>query len=91
LIFLAALVGIAITGGAIYGSFYKVTSPTILAPWYAIIWLAIGLIVAFVSKGRKQASMHLPDLAANPDLARAEPLTVMDASGHILGTQAQHE
>jgi amino acid transporter len=91
MIFLAALVGIAITGGAIYGSFYKVTSPTITAPWYAIIWLAVGLVVAFAAKGRKPASMHLPDLAANPDLARTEPLTVADASGHLLGTQAQHE
>ncbi len=63
LIFFAALVGIAITGGAIYGSFYKVTSPTIVAPWCALIWLAVGLIVAFASKGRTQASMHLPDLA----------------------------
>jgi amino acid transporter len=81
LIFFAALVGIAITGGAIYGSFYKVTSPTIVAPWCALIWLAVGLIVAFASKGRTPASMHLADLAANPDLARTEPLTVGDASG----------
>jgi amino acid transporter len=83
LIFFAALVGIAITGGAIYGSFYKVTSPTIVAPWCALIWLAVGLLVAFASKGRTQASMHLPDLAANPDLARTEPLTVVDASNNL--------
>ena len=85
LIFLAALVGIAITGGAIYGSFYKVTSPTIIAPWCALIWLAVGLIIAFASKGRTQASMHLPDLAANPDLARTEPLTVVDGIGRLPG------
>jgi hypothetical protein len=41
------------------------------------------LVVAFVSKGRKPASMHLPDLAAIPDLARTEPLTVMDSSGQV--------
>jgi amino acid transporter len=89
LIFLAALVGIAIAGGAIYGSFYKVTSPTIVAPWCALIWLAVGLIVAFASKGRTQASMHLADLAANPDLARTEPLSVPDASGNLRATPTE--
>jgi amino acid transporter len=91
LIFLAALVGIAIAGGAIYGSFYKVTSPTIIAPWCALVWLAVGLLVAFATKGRTQASLHLSDLAANPDLARTEPLTVADASSHFPATSTEQE
>jgi hypothetical protein len=31
----SAVIGIVITAGAIFASFYKVTSPTILAPWFA--------------------------------------------------------
>jgi amino acid transporter len=73
LIFLAALLGIAITGGAIFGSFYKVTDPTLYAPAFALIWLALGVVVAFVAKGRNPASMHLADLGENPELARMDP------------------
>jgi amino acid transporter len=78
---IAAVVGIVITGGAIWASFYKVTSPTILAPEFALIWLGVGIVAAFVTKGRTPASMQLPDLAANPDLARLEPLAVVDPAG----------
>ena len=59
---LAAIVGLALTGGAIYGSIYKVPSPTKLAPYYAIAVFVIGLIVSFVVKGREPASQALPDL-----------------------------
>jgi amino acid transporter len=59
---LAALVGIALSLGAIYGSFYKVTSPTLLAPWFAVSWLVIGLIVTLLVKGRAPASGVLEDL-----------------------------
>ena len=58
----ASIVGILITGAAIFGSFYKVPSPTILAPWYALIWFVIGLIVMFIAKGREPASQALSDL-----------------------------
>jgi hypothetical protein len=58
----AALVGIAITAGAIFGSFYKVTSPTLLAPWSAVIWFAIGLVYMALVKGREPASDALADL-----------------------------
>jgi hypothetical protein len=61
-VIVASLVGIAITGAAIFGSFYKVPSPTILAPWYALIWGAIGLILMFAVKGREPASDALADL-----------------------------
>jgi amino acid transporter len=61
-VIVASLVGIAITAAAIFGSFYKVPSPTILAPWYALAWGVIGLVVMFAVKGREPASDALADL-----------------------------
>lgn len=60
----AGLLGILITGAAIYGSFYQVPSPTILAPIYALVWGAIGLVYMLLVKGREPASEALPDLRA---------------------------
>jgi amino acid transporter len=60
----AALVGIVITGAAIFGSFYKVPSPTLIAPWAAVIWFVIGLVVMLAVKGREPASQALEDLHA---------------------------
>jgi amino acid transporter len=62
---IAAIVGIALTGGAIYGSFYKVQSPTLLAPWFALAWLAVGLLVTLAVKGRAPASETLADLRSD--------------------------
>lgn len=59
---ISVILGIVITGGAIFASFYKVPSPTVLAPWYAVIWFAVGLVVMFVAKGREPASRVLGDL-----------------------------
>ena len=56
------ILGIVITGAAIFGSFYKVPSPTVLAPWYAVIWFVVGLVLMAVSKGREPASVALDDL-----------------------------
>ena len=61
---IAAIIGLLITGAAIFGSFYKVPSPTILAPWYAVIWFVLGLIVMVVWKGREPASKVLADLSS---------------------------
>jgi amino acid transporter len=61
-VIVAALVGIVITAAAIFGSFYKVTSPTLLAPWSAVIWFAIGLVYMALVKGREPASDALADL-----------------------------
>jgi amino acid transporter len=63
-IIVAAVVGIVITGGAIFGSFYKVTSPTIEAPWYALALLVIGFASTFVLRARESASSKLADLSA---------------------------
>jgi hypothetical protein len=59
---IAALVGIVITAAGIFGSFYKVTSPILLAPWSAVIWFAIGLVYMALVKGREPASDALADL-----------------------------
>ena len=61
---IAAILGIAISGGAIYGSFADVTQPTLLAPIYALAWFAIGFILTLVARGRAPASQVLPDLRA---------------------------
>jgi hypothetical protein len=61
-IVIAAILGIAITGAAIFGSFYKVPRPTILAPIYALVWAALGLVYMIVVKGREPASDALADL-----------------------------
>jgi amino acid transporter len=61
---MSAIIGILITGGAIFGSFYKVTSPTILAPWFALGLLVIGFASTWVLRARDSASSQLPDLKA---------------------------
>jgi amino acid transporter len=47
-IWLAALIGIAVTGGAIYGAIYKVPSPTINAIYGALLIFAGGLVMAVI-------------------------------------------
>jgi ABC-type polysaccharide/polyol phosphate export permease len=58
----SAVIAILITAGAIFGSFYKVTSPTIYAPWLALAVLVIGLLSTFVTPSRRSASRELSDL-----------------------------
>ncbi len=50
------------TGGSDLGSFYKVTSPTLLAPIYALVWFGVGLVYMLAVKGREPASQALGDL-----------------------------
>jgi hypothetical protein len=60
----SAVLGTLITAGAIFGSFYKVTSPTIWAPWLALALLAVGFISTFALRAREPASTQLADLSA---------------------------
>jgi len=60
----SAVIGILITGGAIFGSFYKVTSPTIEAPWFALGLLVIGFASTWMLRAREPASTQLADLSA---------------------------
>jgi amino acid transporter len=66
-IWIAALIGIAVTGGAIYGAFYQVKSPTLLAPIYALILFGIGLIASIAFKGRQPARVALPELRTHQE------------------------
>lgn len=65
---IAAILGLLITGAAIFGSFYKVPKPTILAPEYAVVLLVIGIVVAALVKGRAPASGVLADLSSGGDV-----------------------
>jgi amino acid transporter len=58
-----AVIGILITAAAIFGSFYKVTSPTIWAPWLALALLVVGFASTFVLRARQAASSQLADLS----------------------------
>ncbi len=62
---LAVILGIAVTAGGIFGSFYKVTSPTLLAPWSAVAWGVLGVLYMLLVKGREPASSALEDLRSD--------------------------
>jgi len=64
---IAAILGLLISGAAIFGSFYKVPSPTILAPVYALGLFVVGLVAAVLVKGRAPASGVLADLSSGGD------------------------
>ncbi len=64
---IAAILGLLISGAAIFGSFYKVPSPTILAPEYALVLFVVGIVVALLVKGRAPASSVLADLSSGGD------------------------
>jgi amino acid transporter len=49
-IYLAAAVGIVVTGAALFGSIYKVASPLSWAPWTALIVFGIGLVAALINR-----------------------------------------
>jgi amino acid transporter len=58
----SVILGVAITAGGIFGSFYKVPSPTLIAPWAAVIWFVLGLVYMLAVKGREPAAAALEDL-----------------------------
>jgi amino acid transporter len=64
-IIVSAVIGIAITGGAIFGSFYKVTRPTIYAPWFALALLVIGFASTWMVRARRSARTELADLTTH--------------------------
>jgi amino acid transporter len=47
-LYIACFVGFCVTVAAIYGAVYKVTAPTVYAPYAAIVILIVGLIAAAV-------------------------------------------
>ncbi|MGH3153849.1 MAG: APC family permease [Streptosporangiaceae bacterium] len=72
-VWLAVIVSLLVTGGAIYGSIYKVSRPTVLAPYAAIGWFVVGLVVAMLVRGRPQASQTVADLGETPESAIGQP------------------
>jgi hypothetical protein len=64
LVYLAALVGIVITGAAVFGAVYQVQAPTIYAAYAGLGTFVVGLVLAFVAPGRASASSHFRELAA---------------------------
>jgi amino acid transporter len=62
---LSVILGVAITAAGIFGSFYKVTSPTLLAPWAAVLWGVLGVLYMLAFKGREPASQALEDLRSS--------------------------
>jgi len=75
---IAALIGVAISVAAVFGGIYKQPSPFNLVWEYVAVWAVLGLIVAFVMKGRAPASSVLDELRSdeadgiNPAGVRAE-------------------
>jgi amino acid transporter len=69
-LYVAVLLGVAITVAGIYGSFYKVTSPFLIAPWAALAWFVVGLVFMFaIVKGRPPASETLTDLRSDGEVS----------------------
>jgi amino acid transporter len=63
---LAAVLGMAIATGAVFGGIYKQPNPTSLV-WISVAaWAAIGVVVAFAVRGRDSAATVLTDLRS-PD------------------------
>ena len=94
---ISAVVGILVTGGAIFGSFYKVTNPTILAPWFAVVLFGLGLAGTGLWPGRPAASLELADLSsaasAGPGLqsAAAGAVATKAEAGRAMATRASSE
>ena len=64
---IAALIGLAVAVGAIYGSIYKVLPPFDRIWLWGVAWAALGLLVAIAVKGREPARLALPDLSTGEE------------------------
>ena len=71
-VYLASIVGIAVTGAAIFGSFYHVTAPVIYAPYAALAILVLGFVLAFTHREDGAASGATASAPAAAATAAAE-------------------
>jgi amino acid transporter len=71
-VYLASVVGIAVTGAAIFGSFYDVTAPVIYAPYAALALLALGLVLAFAHRDEGDVPVGPADVTAPVSAVPAE-------------------
>jgi amino acid transporter len=62
-VYLAATVGILVSGAALFGSVYKVTAPTIWAPYAGIGVFILGFLLTMVFPGRARAVTRFDELA----------------------------
>ncbi|MGZ4151227.1 MAG: APC family permease [Actinomycetota bacterium] len=62
----AALIGVALAAGAVFGGIYKQPNPFDLVWIYVAGWLILGIIVTSLVKGREPASQVLADLSSGP-------------------------
>jgi amino acid transporter len=62
LLYAAVLVSLVVTGGAIFGAWYQVPTPTVWAVYVAIAIFLIGLVLSFVFPGRQTASTTFAEL-----------------------------
>lgn len=72
-VMLAVILGSLVAVGAMFGAIYKVASPTVWAPYAAIGWFVVGLVVAMVVHGRAQASHVVADLGEPAETAYERP------------------
>ena len=68
---IACVLGLAVTGGAIFGAMYKVTAPTIYAPYAVIAVLVVGFVAGFVFPGRPRAARLLSEESVQVPSAEA--------------------
>ena len=71
-VYLAAVVGIVVTGAAIFGSFYHVTAPVIYAPYAALVLLVVGLLLAYARPGVETNYSATLEAAPADSIATAE-------------------
>lgn len=64
---IAAVVGIAVAVGAIFGAIYKVLPPFDRIWLWAVVWAAIGLLITLVVRGREPAHEALADLSTGEE------------------------
>jgi amino acid transporter len=62
IVILTAVVGIVVTGAAIFGAIYQVPAPTIYAAYGVGIVFAIGVVLALIAKGPQTAHTSFDDL-----------------------------
>jgi amino acid transporter len=62
LILVAALVGILVTGAAVFGAVYQVTAPTIYAVYAVVGVFVIGLVLSFFVKGKVELTTSFQEL-----------------------------
>jgi amino acid transporter len=62
---IAALAGVLVSLGAVFGAVYKAASPLNTVPWALAVWLVLGLVWSFIALNREQ-SVEAVEAPATP-------------------------